>query len=183
MKRHMFAAAIPFVALLFSVFSAQPAALATEYQHSIDLNKMTFSWSIQGEQLHVKLTAGTKGWVGIGFNPSQQMKDADYILGYVKNGKVSVTDAFGVRVKEHIDDTAMQGVNNVANVSGSESGGVTTIEFSIPLHSGDKADSRLKTNATVTVLLAFGRGRDDFQDRHRYRTSLQVNLSTGQYTK
>lgn len=158
-----------------------PTVFAVDYTHTIRLKKMTFAWNIQGEKLYVKLTGDTTSWVGIGFNPSYKMKDANYILGYVKRGRVKVSDAFGVREKEHIRDTAMRGRNDVTEVSGSEKDGITTIEFAMPMNSTEATDGKLDPNAFTEVLLAYGKNRDSFFERHSFRTSLRVNLSTGQY--
>lgn len=181
MKRKLIKPTFLLALILFNLSFFHSAAVAVDYQHQIKLKKMSFSWSIKGEKLYVKITGATKGWVGIGFNPSLKMKDANYVLGFVKKGKVSVTDAFGVRNRQHIDDTALNGVNNVADVSGREKGKSTTIEFSIPMNTDDPADGKLSKDGYTNVLLAYGKGKDNFKDRHRYRTSLKVNLSTGQY--
>ena len=154
---------------------------ATNYDHEIKLRKMSFSWKIDKQRILIKLTAMTEGWVGIGFNPTRRMRDANFILGYVKGGNVMITDAFGVRAREHISDTSINGRNNVTSISGNERGGVTTIEFAIPLDSKDSADKKLTVNGFTTVLLAFGKGGDNFYSRHRFRSSLKVNLSTGNY--
>ena len=169
------------VVLILSFSLIQSTALSIDYEYVIKLKKMTFAWKINGKKLYVQMTGATKGWVGIGFNPSLKMQDANFVLGYVKNGTVKVTDAFGVRPKEHIDDTATNGINNISNVSGSEKGKSTTIEFAIPMKSEDVADGKLSSEGFTTVLLAFGKGRDNFTGRHRYRTKLMVNLGTGQY--
>ncbi len=167
------------VILIFSICLIPVSSVAMDYDHEIKLKKMSFSWKIQQDQLFVKLVAEAKGWVGIGFNPTKKMQDANFIIGYVKNGKVEITDAFGVRPKEHINDSAMNGSNDITAVSGSEQGGTTTIEFAIPLNSGDSADRKIDTGDITTVLLAFGKGRDDFHSKHRFRTRIKVNLSTG----
>jgi hypothetical protein len=59
---------------------------AADYSNEVKAKNMSFSWKIDGDKLAVKMSAKTKGWVGIGFNPSDKMKDADFILGYVKKG-------------------------------------------------------------------------------------------------
>lgn len=175
---------VKMVAVLFLCITFfQTTALSLDYTHEIKLKKMTFAWKLDVGKLYIKLIGATRGWVGIGFNPTHRMKDANYVLGYVKKGKVNVTDAFGVRAKEHINDTSMKGQNNITDISGSEKGKSTTIEFAIPMNSGDTADSKLSADGNTTVLLAIGRGSDNFHSRHRFRTSLKVNLSTGQYRR
>ena len=66
--------------------TAASGVFAADYSHEVKAKKMSFSWKIDGDKLAVKMSAKTKGWVGIGFNPSDKMKDADFVLGYVKKG-------------------------------------------------------------------------------------------------
>jgi hypothetical protein len=60
---------------------------AADYDHELTAKDMTFAWKIDGDNLAIKISAKTEGWVGIGFNPSKQMKDANFVLGYVKKAK------------------------------------------------------------------------------------------------
>lgn len=151
------------------------------YQQSASIEQITFAWTVDGESLHVKLTAKTTGWVGIGFNPTKGMKDADFILGYVKKGKVKVRDDYGSSLRKHSKDTKNGGQNNVTLASGKEENGTTEIAFTIPLNAGDSKDSILIADGDTTVLLAYGAGRDSFISKHKYHGTLKVNLSTGKY--
>ena len=152
---------------------------AAEYAHEVKDKKISFAWNVEGDKLAVRLTAETEGWVGIGFNPVSEMKGANFILGYVKNGVAELDDDFGTDENSHKADTKLDGTSDVTLVGGTETGGVTTIEFTIPLNSADKNDTKIDVNGETTVLLAFGAGRDSFLAKHKYRTALKVNLSTG----
>lgn len=155
-------------------------AQAAQYDHEIQDKKMTFSWKVEGDKLAVKLSAQTEGWVGIGFNPSRMMKDANFILGYVKDGKAEISDDFGDSDNNHSTDSKLGGSDDVTLVGGTEEGGKTTIEFTIPLQSVDKNDgAAINTTGDTVVLLAYGGGRDSFKSKHQYRSALKVNLSTG----
>lgn len=158
-------------------------AFAGEYDHELKDKKMTFSWKIDGDTLAVKLSAKTTGWVGIGFNPSVQMKDANYVLGYVKKGKARIIDEFGDKKTSHKSDKKLGGTVDAVLVGGTEEGGVTTVEFTLPLQSADKYDTSLEVNGDTTVLLAFGGGRDSFRSKHKYRKTYTVNLGSGIFTK
>jgi hypothetical protein len=152
---------------------------AAQYDHEIEDNKISFAWKVDGDNLAVKVSARTTGWVGIGFNPSAKMKDANFILGYVKGGKAEIVDEVGDSDNSHTLDTRLGGTEDVTLVGGTEEGGTTTIEFVIPLKSSDKNDSAITVDGDTTVMLAYGAGRDSFKSRHQYRTALKVNLSTG----
>jgi len=155
------------------------AVIASAYDHEVTAKKMSFAWKIDGDTLHGKMSAKTKGWVAVGFNPSKKMKDANFIIAYVKGKKVSIADHFGNKATGHSADKKKGGTEDVMLVSGVEENGVTTIEFTIPLNSADKMDSPLSVDGDTNLLLAYGPDRDSFKARHKFRTSMSVNLSTG----
>jgi hypothetical protein len=165
------------------VFMASTAlsVTAVEYQHELTDKDMTFAWAVDGDNLAVKISAETEGWVGIGFNPSDKMKDANFILGYVKKGEAKIVDHFGDKKQNHKSDKKLGGTEEATLVGGTEEGGVTTIEFTLPLASADKYDTKIDVNGETMVLLAYGAGRDSFRSKHRYRGSFKVNLATGAF--
>lgn len=159
-------------------------ASAGDYTHEVKAQKMAFAWKVSGDKLEVKLTAETTGWVAVGFNPTEGMKGANYILGYVKDGKVTLDDDFGDSPVGHKADDKLGGTEDVTLVGGSEEGGNTTIEFVIPLNSPDANDGKIDVNAESVVLLAYGPAdRDSFKTKHKFRTALKVNLNTGSATE
>ena len=158
-------------------------AIAVDYDHKIQLKKMSFEWRVNGSNLDIRLKAKTKGWVAIGFNTEGSMKNANLILGYVKRGKVKISDQFGVRQEEHIRDIMTSGEDNISNKTGNETFNQTTVSFTIPLKSGDKRDFAIDPARETIILLAFGKNRDNFQSKHEFRTSITVTLNTGAFRK
>jgi len=152
---------------------------AAEYQHSLTVDKMTFDWSIEGENIAIKLAAPTKGWVGIGFHPTVEMKGANIILGFVKDGKVEIEDDFGNQPTIHTADTKREGKDNVTVIGGSETGDITTLEFSIPLRSDDPNDGSIEPNGDTKVILAYGPDRDSTKLKHQFAKTITVNLAGG----
>ena len=70
---------------LFCIFSILLGPIvsgvsAADYEYEVKAKKMTFAWKIDGDMLAAKISAKTKGWVGIGFNPSEKMKGADFVI-------------------------------------------------------------------------------------------------------
>lgn len=152
---------------------------ASSYDHEVKAKDMTFAWKVDGDTLHAKMSAKTKGWVGVGFNPSKKMKDANFILGYVKDGQAKVVDHFGTKATGHADDTKEGGSEDVTLVGGTEDKGVTVIEFTMPINSGDKMDSALTADGDTILLLSYGPDRDSFKPRHKFKKTMTVNLATG----
>jgi hypothetical protein len=175
-----------FVSTLFIVACILVSATglwAMDYQHNLKAKDMTFSWSIEGDMIHVELSAKTTGWVGIGFNPDKAMQNANIIIGAVKNGKVKIQDHFGNRKRGHIADSEQGGIDHVKNAAGSEKNGITTISFTIPLNTDEKFDTPIKADGTDIIMLAHGAGRDSLRSRHPFRTVYKVNLGTGENKK
>ncbi len=170
-----------------------PAAetVAAESAPPVDTAKFTevsgpvnFAWVVDGENLHVKISAETTGWVAVGFNPESAMRGADFILGAVNDqGQVLITDHFGVGYTSHKEDTAIGGTMDITQVYGSEKEGVTEIGFTIPLDSGDMMDTPIDPEKETTILLAHSAALDKFTTRHKYRGKIVVNLSSGEVRK
>ena len=160
--------------ILLSIFIFTQAAFGEEFKE-IEDSGISFSWKIEGENLHIILSAQTEGWVAVGFNPSKVMKDADFKLAYVDGGETVMEDHFGTGLFGHKIDTSIGGSSNFEIIDGTELNGVTTVEFSIPLNSGDEYDKVLVENDEVKVLLAYG-NRDDLTRKHSKRTSVVINL-------
>ena len=169
--------------ICFAFFATLSQGQDINYSHKIEVEKIVFQWQIDGKSIHIQLSAPTTGWVGIGFNPSDGMKDANIVLGYVKKGKVKVSDEFGTQRKQHKKDTRLGGAKNITDINGTEKNGVTTISFTMPLDSGDAKDQPLAIDKDTYVLLAHGSGRDSFNSRHKVNAELNVNLKTGKYSQ
>jgi hypothetical protein len=153
------------------------------YRYQLTIREMTFWWKIHGDNLDVKLSAKTPGWLGIGFNPEsgRDMKGANIIIGSVKDGEVNIEDHFGTLKTNHKPDDKVGGKPHVANPAGREEGDTTEISFSMPLKSGDAMDVPVDPAGDNSVLLAYGKS-DIMILKHKFRAVLKVNLSTGRYT-
>lgn len=160
-------------------FTFATSVWAADYQHSLDIEKMNFSWSVSGDHLAIKLSAPTTGWVAVGFNPTNKMKDADIIIGYVKKGEVKILDEFGMAATQHKSDSIIGGTDNVTVVGGTEADGATTIEFTIPLNSGDAKDTVIDPAVDTVVIVGYGPDKDSFRMKHKFRDTLTVNLASG----
>ena len=134
---------------------------------------VTFKWKINGNNLDCQVSAQTAGWVAVGFNASASMSGADFIIGYVTGtSAVTLRDEHGTGHSHTID-----AVPHILNGStGTESGGITTITFSIPLNSGDLQDFVLAKGASVTVLFAYG-ATDNPATQHVAFGTKQVTLN------
>ncbi len=134
-------------------------------------------WRIDGSEIEFHVGGATTGWVAIGFNPSQAMADADYIIGYVSGTDVMVRDDFGVGMFAHNADTAIGGNDDLTLIDGEESDGFTRLRLRRPLAAGDEYDQALAAGDDIEVIWALGPdGADNFSSHHKARGSFTIRL-------
>ncbi len=151
------------------------------YSHKITIENMQFNWRVDGQNLAVLLRAGTMGWLGAGFNPTQGMKDASFIIGAVQDGRATITAQHGTDPKQHLKDTDLGGQDNLAGAGGKQENNQTEIRFSIPLKSPDRLDPPIDPSGETVVLLSYGPGAELAQ-QHVFWARLRVNLTDGNYS-
>lgn len=151
------------------------------YTYTITVDKIQFSWLLSGKIIHVKLRAETSGWVAVGFNPTDRMKDANFIMGFVKDGKVEVSNQHGISPNLHRNNTELGGRNFISNPTGVLKDNMTEVTFEYPLSTGDMLDRPITADGDTGVLLAYG-STALLAQKHAFRARLAVNLSNGKYT-
>ncbi|HKL58859.1 MAG TPA: DOMON domain-containing protein, partial [Sphaerochaeta sp.] len=135
----------------------------------------SFSWVFKAESIEFTMSAPTTGWISLGFNPTRRMKDADYILAYVENGKIYISDEYGTGNTTHQSDISLGGKESVQAIAFVEEANKTTIIFSLPLNSGDKYDTVFKQGEKCKVLGAYSNSKN-FKSKHRKRGSVEIVL-------
>jgi len=148
-----------------------------EYRHTMTdpVTGISVFWQNDATILHVGLVSPGTGWVGIGFDPDVRMKGADILIAAVVDGVLTIQDQFGVAQTFHSPDAQQ----NVIQAAGTETGGATTVEFSLFLASGDPSDKPLLPGQTVAVILAMQQSDDSLTVRHTARTTISITLDGG----
>jgi DOMON domain-containing protein len=145
---------------------------------TVTVEGIEFQWRTDNEFLYVNLYAPTTGWVSVGFDPTNQMADANIIIGYVDEfGDAEIRDDFGTSATSHASDESLGGTYDIDDDSiyGSEVDGTTMLHFVIPLNSGDIYDTELIPGNTYTIILAYGSG-DNFTGFHTLATGTTIQL-------
>ncbi|MEW5825303.1 MAG: DOMON domain-containing protein [Candidatus Bipolaricaulota bacterium] len=150
---------------------------AGEYRHTWTDSEtgITLSWQNDAEVLSLGLSAATTGWMAVGLDPSARMQGADFLLAAIVGGQVLVEDHYGVGQTVHRKDAT----SHVIQAAGVEANGVSVVEFSLRLASGDPSDAHLEPGQHVTVLLALHATQDDFVSRHTRRSTGSIVLDGG----
>ncbi|MCX8094570.1 MAG: stalk domain-containing protein [Caldisericia bacterium] len=134
-------------------------------------DKFKLYYKIVGEDVYFRIEGKTLGYVSIGFEPTQAMKDADMVIGYVVQGNVYAFDAYSTGLYgPHPEDTSLGGKTNIFDIKGEEKSGYTIIEFRRPLDTKDKYDALLKFDKEIKIIWALSND-DNFNARHSDRGS------------
>lgn len=136
--------------------------------------KFIFKYRHTDNTIDIIVSANTTGWVSVGFNPSIKMKDANYIIGYVKDNLLYIEDHFGVSPISHSSDISLGGTNDIINPKGNEKDGWTEMSFTISRKPKDKFDNEIKKGKNL-IILAFGL-RDDFTSKHVNLLKFNIEL-------
>ena len=84
------------------------------------------------------------------------MVGADIVIASVSSsGDVSVGDYYSTTFAEPETDVSMGGSDDVEMISGSQVGGVTSIEFRRKIDTGDKYDRPIKTKGETDIIFAW----------------------------
>jgi hypothetical protein len=128
------------------------AAFAQTAPVTAESNGIKLSIVFKGDTAEITVGAPVTGWVAVGFDPSSMMKDANFLIGYVKNGAAVARDDFGVANTAHAEDAKIGGKNDLISFSGTEKDKYTTMTFVIPRDSGDSKDHPLSAGPHTVIL-------------------------------
>jgi hypothetical protein len=130
------------------------------------------SWKSDEEYIYMALNGSTQGWLSIGFEPLEWMKNADMILGSVIGSQATVLDEYCTgNYGPHIEDTALGGRDDIEESAGRIVSGRTVIELKRKLDTGDRFDKPLIPGQTVSIIWALSDGPE---------ASLKHNVAYGE---
>ncbi len=146
-----------------------------EYSGAQTYGQYMLYWRADGQLIYIGITAGTGGWVSLAIQPGTGMKDADMVIGFVKDGKAEIQDAYCTdNLGTHPSDTKLGGTEDIITFGGKEEGGSITMEFQRRLDTGDKYDIPFKPGINK-IMWAYGSG-DSFILKHSIKGYGEINL-------
>ncbi len=122
---------------------------------------MEISWKNDGENLYLALNGSTDGWLSIGFEPLEWMKNSDIILASVQGSKATALDEYCTgNYGPHIEDAMLGGTSDIAEFGGSKAAGRTTIELKRKLDTGDRFDKAFSPGQAISIIWALSQNPD-----------------------
>ncbi len=141
----------------------------------INTNGFNLQWATTVDQkLNVIISSATTGWLAVGFGNTNAMQNANIIIGYVQSNTTHIRDDYGVSQTSHNSDLILGGADNITLINGTEQNGTTTLNFEIPLNSGDQYDKLMTIGNPISIILAKG-SADNYSGMH---TAVSVNSIT-----
>lgn len=149
-----------------------------EYSKNLSLSggRYVLHWKNDAENLYMALEARTEGFVAIGFEPSQGMKDADMVMGWATKREATVLDLYSTGIYgPHPPDEELGGTDDILKFGGAEFDGWTVIEFKRRMNTGDEFDQPLKPGQTVDIIWSIS-GTDSLDIRHNARGKSRLSF-------
>jgi len=154
-----------------------------EYPHQVRLGDGHFRllWEVENDTIKMGLQAEVSGMVAIGIDPERRMNEADIILGYRSGGEFELHDTYSFgETGPHPDDVDEGGTYDIMEYKVTEIGGVTTIEFTRLLDTGDDLDKPIPSEGKVKLIWATSTS-DSFTDYHARRGTVTIDIATGEF--
>jgi hypothetical protein len=122
---------------------------------------MEISWRNDQEYLYLALNGSTDGWLAIGFEPLEWMKNADIIISSVQSGKALAQDEYCTgNYGPHLDDTMLGGTDDILEFAGRKEAGRTVFELKRKLDTGDKFDKAFSPGQAISIIWALSNNPD-----------------------
>jgi len=122
---------------------------------------MEVSWKNDNEYLYLGLNGSTDGWLAVGFDPLEWMKNSDMILASMQAGNALVLDEYCTgNYGPHIEDTMLGGSSDILEFGGSQANGRTVIELKRELDTGDRFDKAFAPGQSISMIWALSSNPD-----------------------
>jgi len=123
--------------------------------------EMEISWRNDQEYLYLALNGSTKGWLAIGFEPLEWMKNADIIMASMQASKAVALDEYCTgNYGPHVEDTLLGGTSDIVEFAGSKAAGRTVVELKRKLDTGDKFDKAFSPGQAISIIWALSNNSD-----------------------
>lgn len=158
----------------------------SEYSHMYhdEMIGMTLRWEAVDDVMYICMQAPATGWVGLNFMPMDGTIHGDTVIGYVEPDLqvtfMSDQVAPGNAHFPHYDDRQFGGEISFLEIAGTEVDGVTIIEFSRALMTGEPTDAAFMDMGLMTMI-SYHPTADDYVSYHsKWYNVVTINYISGE---
>lgn len=138
-------------------------------------SRMNIEWKHHVSFIRFDISAPTKGWVAIGFNERNQLKDSYLIMGRVKSNHVEIKEFKTLAAGNYKTISELGGKPMLFDLYGEERNDTTYSSFSVPTRLSGEFQKDLSKGNSYFMIKAFSIS-EDFQHHSIYRTQKKVTL-------
>lgn len=144
-------------------------------QQQIEVGGMTISWSFEGEKLKMELTAPNDGWVAVGFNHKNDIKDTHLLMFTYENGNSLINDLYVKAAGNPVPVEQVFQEKAELSYQCAEKGKTTKVSFTIDTASYPDYSTSIKKGTKLWLICAFSED-DDFAHHSMMRKHVEVTL-------
>ncbi len=149
--------------------------LSMAQQQQWEVGGMTISWTYDENLVHFQLNAPNDGWVALGFNSRNDIKDTHLLMFATKDGKSSYQELYVKAAGNPVPVKQLFEKDTQINYKVSESGKKTKVEFSIDLRTYPEFSTGIQKGSEVWLICAYSED-DDFEHHSMMRKHIKVTL-------
>jgi DOMON domain len=160
----------------FFSLSCSAQSKSTPKMKSIAVGGMTIAWHFEAKNLIVEATAPDEGWVGIGFNPKDDIVHTNLILAglsYTKEPYFSERYVLGFGNHQPVKELGGKEAAQLLNAQ--QEKGITTVRFAIATTATDQFHYDLHEGTTIYLICAYSMS-NDLAHHSRMRQHIKVVL-------
>ena len=144
-------------------------------QKQVTRNEMTVKWHFDDGYIYFELVSPEKGWVAIGFNESDALKDTYLLMGSISPVGTTVKEYHVFRPGDYQSFESIREPESVDKIHGTENENGTKIAFRLPQTSFFQYAKQLEPENELFLTMAYSL-EDNFDHHSIMRTSVKIKL-------
>ncbi len=161
-------------ALLFSS-QQESRHTAHEYENFLEIDGMNIEWEFEGNLLKFKLHSPTQGWLSLGFNESNNVVNANLVMGAVAEQNTQMEEFYVLGFGNSQPMEAIGGHTSVTDFLGFEDASGTSFQFTIDSDINDDFHYDLKEGNKIWLICSYSLS-DEFEEHSIMRRHLEITL-------
>ncbi|MEW7007863.1 DOMON domain-containing protein [Lentilitoribacter sp. EG35] len=135
---------------------------------------VTFHWHHHQNRIVGKLTAPTRGWIAVGFNAQNSLKNTRFVMATVSTPAIHIEE-HEAGTGGHQSIESLGGKRTVKFVNSEFLDGISCLEFSFPHEISDRPDLDLSPGSPCYLMLAWSNSID-FDHHSAWRQHYKIIL-------
>jgi hypothetical protein len=149
-----------------------------EYSNRFSFDKGNFILycEIVDDMVYFGIESTATGWVSIGIDPSNKMKDSDMIIGVVTDKETTIFDTYCTGLfGPHKDDTSLGGSFDILSFAGKKTSDRVYLEFSRKTDTKDSKDKPILKGKDIKIIWAYSKSTN-ISSTHSKRGTETINI-------